>query len=60
VDGRARLQRIVLGVRYDEFGQVPHGVGAGSQVIPYPNDRVADGVAVMPRADPDMAPTVRE
>ena len=59
-NGRARLRRIDLGARDDTFAQVLAGLDAGATVILHPNDLVADGVAVTPRADKDVAPTVGE
>lgn len=46
-DGRARLQRLTLGERNEDFAQVLSGLAEGDQVILRPSDRVADGIAVV-------------
>lgn len=45
-DGRARLQRLTLGERNENFAQVLAGLTEGDQVILRPSDRVANGIAV--------------
>ncbi len=49
-DGRARLQKIALGERNENFAQVLGGLHPGDQVILHPSDLVADGVSVASRA----------
>lgn len=51
-DGRARLRRITLGERNDDFAEVTGGLQAGDTVIVHPGDRIADGTAVAPRSAP--------
>ena len=46
-DGRATLQRIVLGERNEDVAQVLDGLTEGEQVILHPSDQVTDGVAVV-------------
>lgn len=50
-DGRARLEKLTLGERNERLAQVLEGLQAGDLVILHPNDRIADRVAVAPRAD---------
>ncbi|MFM7442964.1 MAG: RND transporter, partial [Tabrizicola sp.] len=45
-DGRAVLQRIVLGERNEDYAQVLEGLVAEEKVILHPSDQVAEGVAV--------------
>ncbi|MFN4201784.1 MAG: efflux RND transporter periplasmic adaptor subunit [Tabrizicola sp.] len=49
-DGRARVQRLVLGERNESIAQVVDGLRAGDRVILHPADTIADGVSVV--ADP--------
>lgn len=49
-DGRARVQRLVLGERNESLAQVVDGLRAGDRVILHPADTIADGVSVV--ADP--------
>lgn len=46
-DGRAVLQRIVLGERNEEYAQVLKGLVPGDRVILHPSDQVAAGVAIV-------------
>lgn len=48
-DGQARLERITLGERNDDYAQVLAGLQAGDQVILHPADAISDGVAISPR-----------
>jgi HlyD family secretion protein len=49
-EGRAELQRLMLGERNEAFAQVLDGVHEGDTVILHPNDLVADGVSATARA----------
>lgn len=51
-DGRARLRRITLGERNEDFVQVLGGVAEGEMVILHPGDTIADGTLVAPLAAP--------
>jgi HlyD family secretion protein len=48
-DGRARLRQIAIGMRGRLEVEVTAGLDAGSHVVLYPGDRVADGTRVDPR-----------
>jgi HlyD family secretion protein len=50
--GRARLRKVSLGQRNDEFAVVKDGLRQGEQVILHPGDAVADGVKVEPAPAP--------
>ncbi len=47
-DGRAKLQRIAIGERNEDYAQVLEGLSAGDRVILHPSDVVTDGKAVKP------------
>ena len=47
-DGKARLVRLELGERNEDFAQVLAGLSAGDQVILHPGDTLADGSAITP------------
>lgn len=49
VDGRARLARVKVGHRNEDFAEVLGGLSADDIVILYPGDRLADGVRVARR-----------
>lgn len=49
VDGRARLLKVRIGRRNEDFAEVLGGLAAGERVIVYPGDRLADGVRVTRR-----------
>lgn len=48
-DGVARLREVAVGARGGEYFQVLDGLQAGEQVILFPSDQIADGVAVVAR-----------
>ncbi len=48
-DGRARLSHIEIGHRGASDVEVVGGITAGTVVVAYPGDRIADGVRVTPR-----------
>ncbi|MCE3004912.1 MAG: HlyD family efflux transporter periplasmic adaptor subunit, partial [Xanthomonadaceae bacterium] len=47
-DGRARARAVEIGERSAEAAQVLSGLAAGERVVVYPDERIADGVRVMP------------
>lgn len=47
--GRARLRRVEVGERGAEATQVLAGLAEGDRVVLYPDDRLADGVAIAAR-----------
>jgi HlyD family secretion protein len=47
--GRARLRRVTIGHRNDEWAEVAGGLSEGETVILYPGDRLADGARIRPR-----------
>ena len=48
-DGRARQTLVGLGQRNGLVAEVVDGLSAGDRVIAHPNDRILDGVRVVPR-----------
>ncbi len=50
VDGRARLRPLEIGERTGLSARVLGGLRAGERVVAHPDDRVADGVRLRPRA----------
>lgn len=49
VDGRATLQRVVIGERNARYAAIRSGLAEGDRVIMHPNDRIAEGVAITER-----------
>ena len=47
--GIARLRPVTIGQRNDIEAEVLQGLDAGTQVVAYPSDRVADGARVEKR-----------
>lgn len=47
--GRAALRRIEVGAQSERFAQVVAGLEPGDLVVPYPSDRLADGIRVRVR-----------
>ena len=49
-DGRAQRRMVTLGLRNSEVAEIAGGLEPGENVIVHPNDRIADGVEVVSRA----------
>lgn len=48
-DGRARRRAVAVGARGERESVIDAGLAAGTQVVVYPSDAIADGVRVRPR-----------
>ena len=48
-DGRAVARDVSIGARNDAFAEVRSGLAEGAQVVAFPSDRIAAGVAVTPQ-----------
>lgn len=59
VDGRARLRRVEIGARNEQFAEVRSGLEPGDRVVLWPSEHVADGVAVVPRTAAGEPPAAR-
>jgi HlyD family secretion protein len=46
--GTARLREVKVGVRSGTAAEILEGLAAGERVVVFPDDRVADGVRIVP------------
>jgi HlyD family secretion protein len=51
-EGRAALRTVEIGTRNTEHAEVTAGLAEGDIVVVHPSDRVVDGIAVRPIAEP--------
>lgn len=49
-NGMARLRKVVIGQRNDDYAEVTAGLAAGDIVVLHPSDKVTDGVKVLAAA----------